>query len=357
MMPAVTPESARDFSPAAAVLSAFALDAASLSKIGAGLINQTWLACDLRGTHCVLQRVNPVFPAQINYDIDVVTRHLRAKGLASPVLIRSRSGALWHEHDGAVWRLMSYVEGKCYEALRSADEARAAGHLLATFHRALDDLDYTFRNARLGVHDTERHLAALRAALVEHVDHPAFATIAALAAEVLELAADIGSMPQVPDRVVHGDPKISNIMFAADGPQALCLIDLDTIARMPVAFELGDAFRSWCNPKTEDASSATFDLGLFTAAIAGYTAGSEHLLQSAEWQAIPRAIYRITVELAARFCADALRGRYFAWDARRYSSASAHNQARTRGQLALARTVRAQRAAIEDIVGATFSRD
>ena len=70
----------------------------------------------------------------------------------------------------------------------------------------------------------------------------------------------------------------------------------------------------------------------------------------AERDAIPRAIFRITVELAARFCTDALRERYFAWDSRRFASASEHNQARTRGQLALARTVRAQRAAIEELV-------
>ena len=42
-------------------------------------------------------------------------------------------------------------------------------------------------------------------------------------------------------------------MFAHDADRALCLIDLDTLAHMPVALELGDALRSWCNPATEDA--------------------------------------------------------------------------------------------------------
>jgi hypothetical protein len=96
-------------------------------------------------------------------------------------------------------------------------------------------------------------------------------------------------------------------------------------------------------------------LPLFKAALAGYATRIDGLLQPAEWQAIPAAIFRIAVELAARFCADALRERYFGWDARRYASASEHNQARTRGQLSLARTIRAQRAAIEDIVAGAFS--
>jgi Ser/Thr protein kinase RdoA (MazF antagonist) len=350
MMPAVTELTSSDPTPAPAVLAAFAIDPATLRRVGTGLINQTWTAQDAHGVVCVLQRVNAVFPAEIHYDIDAVTRHLQGKGVATPLLIRTRSNALWHEHAGAVWRSMTAIDGTSYEALQNAEQAREAGRILAVFHRALVDLEHTFRHPRLGVHDTARHLATLRAALAEQRAHRAFAKITVLGAEVLELAAEIDTPPSTPDRIVHGDPKISNVMFARDGRHALCLIDLDTVARMPIASELGDAFRSWCNPKTEDASNAAFQLTLFAAAIDGYATGSEGLLERAEWEAIPRAIFRITVELAARFCTDALRERYFGWDSGRFASASDHNQARTRGQLDLARTVRAQLPEIEKLV-------
>ena len=122
-------------------------------------------------------------------------------------------------------------------------------------------------------------------------------------------------------------------MFAHDDDRALCLIDLDTLAHMPVALELGDALRSWCNPATEDAASARFVRPLFDAAIVGYAEAAQGFLTPAEWSAIPRGALTITVELAARFCADALRESYFGWNRARYESASAHNQARTRGQL------------------------
>jgi hypothetical protein len=45
------------------------------------------------------------------------------------------------------------------------------------------------------------------------------------------------------------------------------------------------------------------------------------------------------VELAARFCTDAMESVYFSWDADRYASRSAHNLARTANQLRLARTL------------------
>ncbi len=135
---------------------------------------------------------------------------------------------------------------------------------------------------------------------------------------------------------MHGDPKISNVLFDRDTGAGLCLVDLDTLGRRSIVTELGDAFRSWCNPAGEDAEDAAFSAALFSASIAGYAAGSETLLADAERVSIPAATHRIAVELAARFCADALNETFFRWDATRFESASAHNLARTRAQLTLA---------------------
>jgi Ser/Thr protein kinase RdoA (MazF antagonist) len=153
---------------------------------------------------------------------------------------------------------------------------------------------------------------------------------------------------------VHGDPKISNVMFATHAERALCLIDLDTLARMPVALEVGDALRSWCNPATEDAADARFVRPLFAAAVEGYAAAARGLLAREEWSAIPDGTLAITVELAARFCADALRESYFRWDERRYPSASAHNQARARAQLGIAESLRAQLPALRELTARAF---
>jgi Ser/Thr protein kinase RdoA (MazF antagonist) len=298
----------------------------------------------------VLQRLNPIFPPAVNLDIAAVTRHLAAKGLVTPLLVPSRFQEPWFAHDGATWRVLTRVAGMTRDALETTAQAREAGRVLAEFHKAVADLDYTFMSPRLGVHDTARHLRELRAALEEFRDHREIAAIRPLAERVLRLADALPKFPTARDRIVHGDPKISNIVFASDADRGICLIDLDTLARMPVALELGDAMRSWCNPATEDAAAARFSQPLFAAAVEGYAAAGRQLLEPGEWGAIPAATVTITVELAARFCADALRERYFRWDDLRYASATAHNQARARGQLQLAE---AMLAALPDLTAIT----
>jgi Ser/Thr protein kinase RdoA (MazF antagonist) len=343
-----------NLTPPSAVIDAFGLTADSLERATSGLINPTWYARSLEGAELVLQRVNPIFPPAVNLDIAAVTEHLARKGLVTPRLVPTRAGSLWFEHEGRAWRVLTRVQGVSRDALESAAQAREAGRVLAEFHRAVSDLDYTFQNARLGVHDTPRHLETLRAALVEHATHRDLAAIRPLAERVLALATSLPPLPASPDRIVHGDPKISNLMFAATGDRALCLIDLDTLARMPVALELGDALRSWCNPATEDAKNARFVREYFEAAVGGYAAAARGFLRESEWRAIPLGTLIITVELAARFCTDALRECYFGWDARRYASASEHNQARTRGQLQVAESLQAELDALDMATARAF---
>jgi Ser/Thr protein kinase RdoA (MazF antagonist) len=285
-----------------------------------------------------------------------VTQHLARKGLTTTQLVPSRDGGLWVDHEGAVWRALTRIEGMSRDALESPVEAREAGRGLARFHRAVSDLQHTFHNARLGVHDTPRHLKNLREALVEHREHRDFALIAPLAQRVLELAATLQPLPSMTDRIVHGDPKISNLLFARDSGRALCLVDLDTLSWMPVALELGDALRSWCNPATEDAANARFNPAFFAAAVEGYAEAADGFLLPVEWRSIPVGTLTITVELAARFCCDALRERYFGWDRQRYATASEHNQARTRGQLQVAETLQAELGPLEDVTARAFAR-
>ena len=347
----------RQFDPGAGIdLSAVA--GVEIEPFGTGLINETYRVTVATGERYVLQRLNPVFDPHVNLDIDALTRHLAAQGAPTQRLVppMGDSGRLWVEADGQNWRLSTYVAGVCFDRLQDARQATEAGALLGRFHRLVSTLCITLHGERLGVHDTQRHLAALRTAVDEHRSHRYYDRIAPLADEVFEAAETLQPLPAMADRLVHGDPKISNLVFAEDNGAGICMIDLDTLAHMPLPLEIGDAVRSWCNPKGEDERRAGFRMDLFSAAMGGYAAEAGEMADATEWQSFVPAAGTIMVELAARFTRDALRESYFGWNADKFPDRSTHNQVRAMGQLNLYRSFADHQAEAEDSVARAFAR-
>ncbi len=332
----------------------FNIDAIEAELLGSGLINHTWIVRTARKERFVLQRMHPMFPTSINEDMEAVTAHLEKHGFVTPRLLRANDGKLWVENNSGVWRMMTYVDGISLNALVSTKQAREAGALLGRFHETISGLDYEFTNTRPGVHDTERHLACLRQALCDHSDHDSYDQIRPLAEKILTAADELPTLAAMDDRIVHGDPKINNFIFDRACGTALCLVDLDTLGRMPLPLELGDAFRSWCNPAGEDSTKTGFSLDYFRAAVSGYAQSSRQWIEDVEWQSIVPATRIILVELAARFCADALREQYFGWDPDRFPSRSEHNRVRAEGQLATAAVLDSLSAQAEEIVSEIF---
>jgi Ser/Thr protein kinase RdoA (MazF antagonist) len=308
-----------------------------------GLINTTYVAGE--PVRWVVQRVNhAIFRPEVHEDIAAVTAHLDARGCVTPRLVPTDDGRLCHvTSTGEIWRVMGYLPGVTVHRVESPARARAAGALVARFHAAVDSLSWDYRHVRPGAHDTLAHMAALDAARSAPRTGSAAEVDAAdaVAAAILSDWSTWDGRLDLPLRHAHGDLKISNLRFRQDG-SGLCLLDLDTLGRFSLDVELGDAFRSWCNPVGEDGTDTRFDLGIFAAAVAGYA--SERSFDAAERASLVPGVERICLELAARFCRDVYEDRYFGWNAERFPSRAAHNLHRARGQLSLARSVRAQRA-------------
>lgn len=340
---------------AAQVIAAYALEIVSVTRVTQGLVNLTLKLTSRDGAQYALQRLHPVFGPGVNDNIERVTTHLAARGLLTPRLLRSRDGELAQQRDDAWWRVMSWVAGQAFDCLSNTVQAEQAGALLARFHIALADFAEELRVERPPIHDYARHRARLAQALEAWQTHRLHTAVAGLAIDIDVLRNTHPAPGPTPARLVHGDPKISNLLFDARGERALCMVDLDTLARMALPLELGDALRSWCNPRREDDAHARFDMPLFDAALHGYAQHARGFLSATEIAAIVPATLEIHLELAVRFLVDALEENYFAWDVARYDSRGAHNLARAGGQLAAARSLVAQLAAAENCVARAFA--
>ena len=330
--------------PAADVVApAWGWSADQLEPLAGGLINATYVVRAAQPI-AVLQRLHPIFGATVNLDLEAVTEHLALRGLETPRLIRTLDGRPWVEHAGAVWRALTWIDGETVHRVPDPAWAEAGGALVGRFHRAVADLSHAYQFTRAGVHDTAAHLAKLRA----RVDGNGDAEAEQLGQEIL--AVPLPALPEQPRRHVHGDLKISNLLFRRDPLRAVALVDLDTLALGSMAFELGDALRSWCNPHGEDAGRVHFELPIFAAAIAGFRAEADALVTRDERIAIVTGLETVCIELAARFAVDVFEDRYFGWDPARFATRRAHNLIRARGQLALGRQIAAVREDALEIV-------
>jgi aminoglycoside phosphotransferase (APT) family kinase protein len=175
------------------------------------------------------------------------------------------------------------------------------------FTRATHDLTHTFAFTRAGVHDTAAHLAKLER-LRAASDEVSLVEARALASEILSHASELPALDGLPLRIVHGDLKASNLLFAHERDEAVCLVDLDTMAHGTVATEMGDALRSWTNPRGEDDARGEVDAAVFSAAVEGYLAEAGDVLGADERACFARGLETIATELASRFCAGRVRG-------------------------------------------------
>ena len=326
------------------------MDEPKLTRLTGGLLNTTYQV-DASGGRFVLQSLNPIFKPEVNDDIDAVTAHLERRGLVTTRVVRTRDGALCTVIGAQCWRVLTFVPGThTLSRVQDPNIAAEAGALVARFHLALSDLQHTFKFARLGVHDTPTHMKTLATAFAEHAAHRYFSRIAPVAEKILREWDRFGAAatPPAKQRLVHGDLKISNVLFGDRG--AVCLIDLDTLANMPLMHELGDAWRSWCNPVGEDSTDTRFDLGLFRASASAYFKVARAFITPEELASLEHGTALIALELSARFCADAFRESYFGWNADKYPDRSTHNLERAMGQLNLYSSVRAQQGDIARVL-------
>lgn len=315
------------------------------TPVSTGLLHETYEVRDVSDRKFILQRINPLFSRGVNHNIQAVTEHLTERGVETFHLVQCKGEPYVDLGPNGLWRLMTRIPGISFDRPEGAEQLYEAGRLVASFHRALFDFDASLHPIGFPFHDTHQHLEDLSLALREcggHVFHP---EISRLADELFESADRLPSLHDVPHRVIHGDLKFNNLLFepasASGTPRPVALIDLDTVSHMPLAFDWGDALRSWCNRRAESEPDADLDLSLVRAATEGLMTAFETEPTASELESLSWGLEIMSLELSARFATDALRECYFAWDRNQFETAGAHNRNRALGQFDLYRQARA----------------
>ena len=117
-----------------------------------------------------------------------------------------------------------------------------------------------------------------------------------------------GSFPQ---RIVHGDTKLNNVLFDRDTKKAACIVDLDTCMAAYSLYDFGDLVRFTAATSSEDEtdlSKVGTDLELYRALVRGYLDGAGQFLTPLEIELMPFAARLVTFTIGLRFLTDFLAG-------------------------------------------------
>ena len=317
-----------------------------IKRVSGGLIHRTYQLRSEIGVFS-LQALHPKLSGdEILCDYDAITTHLQQERFPAPRLIKTVNDEPAADVNGTKWRLTTWLHGDTKTKVKKTETAYQAAKLLGRFHKVAANIDHVFQSDH-PLHDTTFHMKALQQALENfffssgrdnELDAETLKWIEELSDETLSRLSVMTrefQNPPLPNWVVHGDPKISNIVFHQGKAEAIGLIDLDTCARHTVLVDLGDAIRSWTPTGTEERSGG-FRPDILKALLDGYQASGFPLTQEEKGR-IALAGPLITWELCSRFIRDVIEDSYFGWNPAEYPSRRAHNIERAKSMAELAR--------------------
>jgi len=300
-----------------------------IRPLGQGNINETFLV-QIGNFSFVLQCISKrVFthPKRVVKNFEIITNHigrLTSRNCSRYAgIVKTLDGGNCAEDDrGKVWRAQTYLEDTVvFEKAVSRQVAFEAGRCLASFHRDVEDISGSELDVVLpGFHNLPGYLGEFDKAR-ENIEDSAgddFTFCLECVKEYRKESSYLEEMKKrgaVTERVIHGDPKISNFLFSRESGKALAMIDLDTVGPGLLLHDIGDCLRSiCCTTEENNRTDAVYcDTELCESALQGYM--TKGRFNKFEKEAIFYALYLITFELGVRFFTDHLKGNcYFKVD-------------------------------------------
>lgn len=336
---------------------------AAVRPFGRGNVNDTYLVTLEGGKlpRFILQRLNPrVFPQPelVMANLKVVTAHLEASLTRSPsgpgrrfqlprVLLTSDGRDHVVDADGSCWRALTFIEqARSPVVVENSAHAREVGWALGRFHELVSDLPPERLSDTLpGFHITPGYLKHYDAVLAR-ARLPA-SPEAAWAVQFIDRRRGLANAlegakarGELRERVIHGDPKVDNVLLDEATGRAVGLVDLDTVKPGLVHYDIGDCLRSGCNPlgeETADWQKVRCEPELAGAILEGYLERARGFLTEPDYSYLFPAARLLAFELGLRFFTDYLAGNvYFK------ASHPEHNLARALVQFQLAQSLEDQ---------------
>ncbi len=296
-------------------------------SVSPGNINKTFLLQSAE-ERIILQQINHnVFPepkhvAENSYRVSHHINKCHTGELRVPEILLSVDRRCYVEDtQGGIWRAQQYVKDTVtYSSIEEQWPAFELGRCLGSFHESVSTLPgEEMHDVLPGFHDLPAYLKLYDSVKDKKIEEtgqkPGLQARTAVCHSLIEhfrsddiVVDDWQHNPDMRMRIIHGDPKLSNVLFSEKKRKALTLIDLDTVGGGSILTDIGDMLRS----VAQNSKGRYGVTGSIEAALAGYFSISQATeLTEYEKENIYTALFRISFELGVRFFTDYLRGNIY----------------------------------------------
>ena len=295
-----------------------------VEKISGGLINHSYKVCCELKPDFFLQKINKnVFASPGNVQENYVQLWKYAEfeftglRLPSPKYC-GKNSTIYIDKQENYWRAFEFIEeSKTTNKAVTPAQAKATARAFAKFTAAYEEMNiHKLKSVIPGFHNLSLRYQQFEEALSGQL-YERMAKALVIINELKQrekykqLFESIIQSPEFPQRVMHHDAKIANVLFHKKTGKVICPVDYDTV--MPGYFfsDLGDLIRSMAC--SEDENSTDFDnIGIqknfYEAIIAGYIEVMGNFFTEAEKKYIHYSGLLIIYMQALRFITDYLNG-------------------------------------------------
>lgn len=249
------------------ILKAFNLESidSKIQKFGPGLINDTFLVIAANEKY-ILQKINTeVFqnPETIGQNLNEADKHLKSHYPTYLFIsqIKTSDGENFFVENGNYWRLTKFIDNSysintvndpemAFEAARAFGEltVKLQGLDLAKLKPSIPhfhDLSMRYEQFKLALQNASPELKADSKTEIDFYESNN---------GYVETFRKIQQDETYPDRMIHHDTKINNVLFDKQTQKSLCVCDLDTLMPGKIISDLGDMVRTYSSAESEEST-------------------------------------------------------------------------------------------------------
>jgi len=302
-------------------------ESVTINEISSGLINRTYLITSKIGKEqYILQKINTLVfknPNAIAHNISLIADYLH-QNFPEYLFIAIKptiNGEEMAHIKQAYWRMQPFIANTiALNVLTQPKQAYEASKQFGKLSKLLNKFDISALEPTIpNFHNLEvrfqQYTDALANTSPELKNKASVQINDALAHKyILDYYQSYKQRSDFPDRVMHHDTKISNVLLNAETFEGVCVIDLDTIMPGKFISDLGDMMRTYLCAFSEnetDLSKIKIRLPYFEAMIKGYLSEMKNSLTETEKELILFSGKYMIYMQALRFLSDFLNGNIY----------------------------------------------